>query len=53
MDSCVTAAIAGEAHRLAFLHADYGQRTEARERACYEALADHFREVVRMMVLLG
>src|SRR6188508_2875568 len=28
MDSCVTAAIAARTHRLAFLHADYGQRTE-------------------------
>src|SRR5262245_53603884 len=42
MDSCVTAALAGRDHRLAFLHADYGQRTEARERRCFEALARHF-----------
>ena len=32
MDSLVTAAIANEAHsRLAFLHLNYGQRTEKRE----------------------
>jgi 7-cyano-7-deazaguanine synthase len=42
MDSCVTAALAAREHRLAFLHADYGQRTEARERRCFEALARHF-----------
>ena len=32
MDSCVTAAIANQTHRLAVLHASYGQRTERRER---------------------
>jgi 7-cyano-7-deazaguanine synthase len=42
MDSCVTAALAARSHRLAFLHADYGQRTEAKERACFERLAAHF-----------
>jgi 7-cyano-7-deazaguanine synthase len=42
MDSCVTAAIAARTHRLAFLHADYGQRTEGRERASFHRLADHF-----------
>ena len=43
MDSCVTAALAAARPRLAFLHADYGQRTEDTERACFHALADHFR----------
>ena len=42
MDSSVTAAIAGAEHRLAFLHANYGQRTQARELACFRQLADHF-----------
>jgi len=42
MDSAVTAALAAREHRLAFLHADYGQRTQARERACFERLARHF-----------
>jgi 7-cyano-7-deazaguanine synthase len=42
MDSCVTAALAAREHRLAFLHADYGQRTESRERECFHALARHF-----------
>ncbi len=42
MDSCVTAALAARRAEAAFLHASYGQRTEARERECFEALADHF-----------
>jgi 7-cyano-7-deazaguanine synthase len=43
MDSCVTAAIARrENDELAFLHASYGQLTEARERRAFEELADHF-----------
>jgi 7-cyano-7-deazaguanine synthase len=42
MDSCVTAALAAETHRLAFLHANYGQRTEAKELACFRRLAAHF-----------
>ena len=50
MDSAVTAAIASRDHRVAALHADYGQRTEARERACFEALADHFGAARRLVV---
>ncbi|MCL4819222.1 MAG: 7-cyano-7-deazaguanine synthase QueC [Vicinamibacteria bacterium] len=53
MDSAVTAAIAALDHRLALLHADYGQRTEAKERACFEALADHFRAEARLVVDFG
>ena len=49
MDSCVTAAIAARDHRLAFLHADYGQRTEGRERACFHRLADHFAALHRLV----
>ena len=40
MDSAVTAALARETHDLALLHANYGQRTEARELASFEALSD-------------
>jgi 7-cyano-7-deazaguanine synthase len=50
MDSCVTAAIAAQDHRLAALHARYGQRTEAKERACFHALADHFDAAHRLVV---
>lgn len=43
MDSCVTAAIAAEENdRLAFLHVSYGQRTEARERQAFNAIAEHY-----------
>lgn len=39
MDSCVTAAIANETHKLALLHVSYGQRTESRERSAFEEIA--------------
>jgi 7-cyano-7-deazaguanine synthase len=42
MDSAVTAALAERTHDLALLHANYGQRTEARELASFAALADRF-----------
>lgn len=50
MDSCVTAALAVRDHSVAFLHANYGQRTEARELDCFQALADHFRAFRRLVV---
>jgi 7-cyano-7-deazaguanine synthase len=52
MDSCVTAAIAAASHELAMLHVSYGQRTERRERACFDALADHFRASRRLVARL-
>jgi len=42
MDSCVTAAIANDEYRLAFLHVNYGQRTEARELRAFNEIADHY-----------
>ena len=50
MDSCVTAAIAGRDHRLAFLHVNYGQRTEGRELSAFNALADFFHAERRLIV---
>ncbi len=50
MDSAVTAALAAREHRTAFLHADYGQRTEAKERACFFALAEAFSAEARLVV---
>ena len=50
MDSCVTAALAARTHRLAFLHADYGQRTETRERECFLRLAAHFGAAHQLVV---
>lgn len=43
MDSLVTAAIANEAHEhLAFLHLNYGQKTEKKELECFNKIADHY-----------
>lgn len=53
MDSCVTAAIAREENaELAFLHAAYGQRTEARERRAFEELADFYGVTRRLVISL-
>ncbi len=51
MDSCVTAAIAGEENdELAFLHVSYGQRTEARELRAFEEIADYYGITKRLAV---
>ena len=50
MDSCVTAAIANEKYRLAFLHVNYGQRTEARELQAFNEIADHYKADKRLTV---
>jgi 7-cyano-7-deazaguanine synthase len=50
MDSAVTAALAARERRLAALHAGYGQRTEAKERRCFHALADHLGAEARLVV---
>ncbi|HOE63500.1 MAG TPA: 7-cyano-7-deazaguanine synthase QueC [Candidatus Sumerlaeota bacterium] len=43
MDSCVTAAIALNEGAAAFLHVDYSQRTEARERLAFHQIADYYK----------
>ena len=50
MDSAVTAATAAADHRVAFLHADYGQRTEKKELECFQRLADHYKAEARLVV---
>src|SRR5262245_15777330 len=50
MDSALTAALAAERHPLAFLHANYGQRTEGKELSCFHALADHYAARHRLVV---
>lgn len=51
MDSCVTAAIAREENDvLAFLHVSYGQRTQKRELAAFEAIADHYNVALRLVI---
>ncbi|MGH9678789.1 MAG: 7-cyano-7-deazaguanine synthase QueC [Candidatus Acidiferrales bacterium] len=52
MDSCVTAAIAGETHELCLLHASYGQRTERRERQAFDEIADFYGVRRRLVVRL-
>lgn len=43
MDSLVTAAIAAQKHKeLAFLHLNYGQKTQAKELECFHKIADHY-----------
>lgn len=50
MDSCVTAAVAAQEHRLALVHSSYGQRTEARERRSFDQIAEHFQAPFRLAV---
>ncbi len=52
MDSCVTAAIANEKYMLAFLHVNYGQRTEARELRAFNEIADFYKAGKRLTVSL-
>src|SRR5208283_1010140 len=50
MDSCVTAAIANELFHTAFLHVNYGQRTEARELRAFNEIAEFYNIEKRLAV---
>jgi len=50
MDSCVTAALANQLYRLAFLHVNYGQRTEARELRAFNEIAGFYQTEKRLAV---
>jgi 7-cyano-7-deazaguanine synthase len=50
MDSCVTAALARQEYDPAFLHLNYGQRTEARELKSFQDIADHYTVTDRLIV---
>lgn len=52
MDSCVAAAIARQTHRLALLHASYGQRVEKRERQAFEQIGDFWEVRDRLRIHL-
>ncbi len=52
MDSCVCAAIANNEYQIAFLHVNYGQRTEARELRAFNEIADHYKVRKRLTVSL-
>jgi 7-cyano-7-deazaguanine synthase len=53
MDSCVTAAIAARKYELAFLHVNYGQRTEQRELRSFHEIADFYRVNHRLVADLS
>jgi len=50
MDSCVVAAMAAQRYGLACLHANYGQRTEKRELACFSQIAEHYGAESKLIV---
>ena len=50
MDSCITAAIANQDYDMAFLHLNYGQRTERRELEAFHAIADFYKVNQRLIV---
>lgn len=53
MDSLVTAAIAAKNHiQTAFLHIDYGQRTEKKERECFLKLVDFYNPAFNKIIEL-
>ena len=56
MDSCVSAAIAVERHgreNVALLHASYGQRTQQKERRCFDEIATYYGISQRLIAELG
>jgi 7-cyano-7-deazaguanine synthase len=50
MDSCVTAAVAYRNYSLAFIHLNYGQRTENRELKAFNEIADFYNVQHRLIV---
>ncbi|MHB2155514.1 7-cyano-7-deazaguanine synthase QueC [Calditrichota bacterium GD2] len=50
LDSCVTAAIAAKKYEPAFLHLNYGQRTEKRELKAFNDIADYYSVTQRLVV---
>ncbi len=53
MDSLVLAAFAPRESDIALLHVNYGQRTEKRELACFDAIADHLKVRERLVADIG
>jgi len=50
MDSCVTAAIANQTNRVAFIHFNYGQRTEKRELKAFHDIADYYKVEKKLVI---
>lgn len=42
LDSCLTAAIANQSYSPAYLHLNYGQKTEKREKKAFTDIAEHY-----------
>ena len=53
MDSCVTATIANQTHRLALIHINYGQRTQSRELKSFNDIADFYKAEKRLVIYLA
>lgn len=53
IDSCVTAAIANEEYKPAFLHINYGQRTQSRELKAFNDIANFYKVKHRLVCELG
>jgi 7-cyano-7-deazaguanine synthase len=53
MDSCLTAAIARQTTTMAFLHLNYGQRTEKREERAFSEIADYYTVEKRLIINAG
>lgn len=53
LDSCVTAAIARKDYETAFLHVNYGQRTEKRELKSFHRIADHYGVTKQLVTTIG
>ena len=53
MDSCLTAAIACQSCDAAFMHINYGQRTEKRELKAFEDIADYYGIANRLVIDLS
>ncbi len=49
LDSCVAAAVAAQKYELAFLHVNYGQRTESRELRAFQEIADFYKVKYRLV----
>ncbi len=49
LDSCVAAAVAARDYEPAFLHVNYGQRTEARELRAFQEIADFYQVKYRLV----
>jgi 7-cyano-7-deazaguanine synthase len=53
MDSALTAAIASKKYNLAFLHVNYGQKTEKRELKAFNDIANYYNVKKRLVVDIG